>query len=75
MNIDYSQIITAEAQQAQAEADLRTARHNEAAAYLAATDWYVTRFTETGCPIPDDVQAKRRAARACSNQGSWSLAS
>ena len=65
MNIDYSQIITAEAKQAQAQASLRADRQLEAAAYLVATDWYVTRFAETGSPIPEDVQAERKAARAC----------
>lgn len=35
----------------------------EAQAYLASTDWYVTRFTETGTPIPEDVLSKRAEAR------------
>lgn len=35
----------------------------DALAYLAKTDWYVTRFAETGEPIPDEVKAKRQAAR------------
>ena len=33
-------------------------------AYLKETDWYVTRKAETGKSIPDDVLAKREAARA-----------
>jgi hypothetical protein len=33
-------------------------------AYLADTDWYVTRFAETGVAIPDDVKSARSAARA-----------
>ncbi len=33
-------------------------------AYLAETDWYVVRFAETGTPIPDDIRARREAARA-----------
>lgn len=33
-------------------------------AYLYETDWYVTRKAETGKAIPDDVLAKREAARA-----------
>ncbi len=65
MNIDYSQLITAEAKAAMAEAEARAARQLAAAAYLEATDWYVTRFAETGAPIPDDVQAERKAARSC----------
>ena len=32
-------------------------------AYLASTDWYVTRHAETGEAIPDDVIALRAAAR------------
>lgn len=32
--------------------------------YLKATDWYVTRFMETGVPIPEDISAARAAARA-----------
>ena len=33
-------------------------------AYLTETDWYVTRKAETGKAIPEDVLAKRVAARA-----------
>lgn len=41
------------------------AMDNEAnKAYLTETDWYVTRKAETGKAIPDDVLAKREAARA-----------
>jgi len=32
--------------------------------YLAETDWYVTRKSETGKAIPDDVVTKREEARA-----------
>lgn len=35
----------------------------EARAYLAATDWYVTRLQEIGTPIPADVLQKRQEAR------------
>lgn len=35
----------------------------EARAYLASTDWYVTRLNETGAVIPDDILAERQAAR------------
>lgn len=35
----------------------------EARAYLASTDWYVTRFQEIGTPIPSDVLQKRQEAR------------
>lgn len=30
---------------------------------LNETDWYVVRFAETGTPIPDEIKAKRQAAR------------
>jgi len=36
----------------------------EARAYLASTDWYVTRQSETGQPIPPAVLADRAAARS-----------
>ena len=35
----------------------------EARKYLADTDWYVTRKTETGNAIPDDILTKRQEAR------------
>ena len=35
--------------------------------YLASTDWYVVRRSETGEPIPQDVMDKRAAARAAAN--------
>lgn len=35
----------------------------EALAYLASTDWYVTRKAETGKDIPEDVLAQRETAR------------
>lgn len=31
--------------------------------YLQETDWYVSRFSETGVAIPEDIKAKRQAAR------------
>ena len=34
-----------------------------ARAFLRDSDWYVTRFTETGVAIPDDIKAQREAAR------------
>jgi hypothetical protein len=33
-------------------------------AYLASTDWYVTRHAETGVAIPSDVTTAREAARS-----------
>ena len=35
----------------------------EARAYLAKTDWYVTRMQENGQPVPDDIAVARQAAR------------
>ena len=35
----------------------------EARAYLASTDWLVTRQTETGVVVPADILTKRQAAR------------
>lgn len=37
--------------------------NSEALVYLASTDWYVVRFSETGVAIPDDVKVKRQEAR------------
>ena len=59
--IDFAQVITAEAQaaaaaQAQAEAEARR--------LLAETDWYVVRKIETGAAVPRAVTEARQAARA-----------
>ncbi|MCJ8138613.1 hypothetical protein [Falsirhodobacter halotolerans] len=45
-----------------AEEDAQT--RAEAAAYLADTDWMVIRAAEGGKPVPDDITARRAAARA-----------
>ena len=37
--------------------------NQEALAYLAETDWYITRQTETHAVVPAEVLMKRRAAR------------
>jgi len=37
--------------------------NQEALAYLASTDWYVVRFSETGVAIPDDIKTARQVAR------------
>lgn len=45
-------------------ADAANAAESAAAlAYLKATDWYVTRNTETGVAIPPEVTEARAAAR------------
>lgn len=41
----------------------RVAANTEARAYLASTDWYVTRLQETGQPVPEEVLVSRAAAR------------
>lgn len=43
--------------------DPQVAINAEALAYLASTDWYVTRFAETGVAIPDDIKTLRQEAR------------
>lgn len=42
---------------------LQAKTNAEARAYLASTDWYVTRFAETGVAIPDDILTARKTAR------------
>jgi len=37
---------------------------SEARNYLTSTDWYITRFAETGVAIPKEVIDKRAEARA-----------
>ena len=35
----------------------------KARAYLSSTDWYVSRLTEKGTPIPEEISLKREEAR------------
>ena len=44
-------------------AELAAHTKAEALAYLASTDWYVTRKAETGVEIPEDVSRLRAEAR------------
>tara|TARA_R100001460_G_scaffold31597_1_gene62248 strand:+ start:885 stop:1184 length:300 start_codon:yes stop_codon:yes gene_type:complete len=37
--------------------------NKDARRYLADTDWYITRNTETGAAIPSDITTKRQEAR------------
>ena len=37
--------------------------NSESLAYLALTDWYITRQAETGVAVPDDVTTTRAEAR------------
>ncbi len=50
-------------QDKQFEVDPQVALNAAARAYLAETDWYVIRFADNGVAMPDDVSAKRAAAR------------
>lgn len=61
--IDFAAAITADEKARQAEALARTRQRTAARAYLDATDWFVTRFVETGKPVPDDISQERGAAR------------
>ena len=42
----------------------QAATNRQARAYLASTDWYVVRWTETGVPVPAEITTARAAARA-----------
>ena len=44
-------------------AQLQEQANAEAKEYLQSTDWYVSRFTETGKEIPEEVKTKRGEAR------------
>lgn len=48
---------------APSEAEILAEKNALARNYLKNTDWYVTRFAETGTPIPQDILDKRAAAR------------
>ena len=45
------------------EAEKLAQANAEAKEYLQSTDWYVSRFTETGKEIPEEVKTKRDEAR------------
>lgn len=45
------------------EAELKQARIAELESYLASTDWYAIRESETGIDIPADVKQARADAR------------
>jgi len=44
-------------------ADRQRNIRNTAKKYLADTDWYVTRYAETGTAIPEDIATARAQAR------------
>lgn len=64
MQIDLTQLITAEDKAAAAAAGAAAREHATARAYLAETDWMVVRAAETGKPVPADVADQRAQARA-----------
>ena len=48
--------------------ELQIARLAQALSYLRETDWMVTRFAETGKPVPDDVALRREGARKAASK-------
>jgi hypothetical protein len=62
-NEDGSLTVTPKPQE-QIDQILQAELNVKSLAYLASTDWYVTRFAETGAAIPDEVKAGRAAARS-----------
>ena len=59
----FRNIKTAEMLEAEVTANIQTDANVIHQAYLASTDWYITRFLETGVVIPTDVTTAREAAR------------
>ena len=62
--VELEHIEAAQAQRVQEvqEFELK-AKQQEAQAYLDSTDWYVTRKSETGVAIPQEVLTKRAECR------------
>lgn len=62
---DYMQVNGEYVLESSAEAieQKKSERIAELQNYLNATDWYAVRFAEMGVEIPDEVKAKRQAAR------------
>jgi hypothetical protein len=59
-----AQVVVYQAQVAKAQFEQVQAQSNaDALAYLASTDWYVVRFSETGVVIPDEIKTARQLAR------------
>ena len=48
---------------AEIAANAQSLVNSESLEYLKSTDWYITRFLETGVVIPTDVTTAREAAR------------
>jgi len=49
---------------AEIAANAQAVINSDSLAYLASTDWYVTRQAETGADIPQDILTARAEARA-----------
>ena len=60
----FRNIKTAEMLEAEVTANIQTDANVIHQAYLASTDWYITRHAETGLAVPADVTTARAAARA-----------
>ena len=63
MTIDWLQVIPAEAKAAARADRMRIAVRDAALRYLADTDWYVIRASDTGEQVPETVRARRAEAR------------
>jgi hypothetical protein len=60
----FRNIKTAEMLEAEVTANIQTDANVIHQAYLASTDWYITRHAETAVAVPADVTTARAAARA-----------
>lgn len=59
-----SELIPAEYEVVEEEFDPEAGKaKSDALAYLAATDWYVVRWAETGVEVPNDIFEARTQAR------------
>ena len=54
---------------AEITANAQSLINSEALAYLASTDWYITRQAETAVAVPADITTARAEARAAIVQG------
>ena len=54
---------------AEIAANAQSLINSEALAYLASTDWYITRQAETAVAVPADITTARAEARAAIVQG------
>ena len=60
----YIAMWTAEAPEAEVPLTAQEIINTDSLAYLSGTDWYVTRFAETGVAVPADITTARSDARA-----------